>query len=191
MSARVEFLAALRTGLRGVPAAAIDDAIADYQAHFDEGAAANRTQEEIATALGDPLSLAEELRLELRVEKWETAPSPRSAWQVIAGAATAGLVNTALLAVVAPFLLLVMLITIASIAALLGAGFWMLFAGTSLGLPGGMSVALLGSVGLLAAAVSLAALLTLGIRILVTALGSHVRLHSRLLPRVARAGAKS
>ena len=40
MSARAEFLTSLRAGLRGSPAAAIDEIVADYTAHFDEGAAA-------------------------------------------------------------------------------------------------------------------------------------------------------
>ena len=40
MSARVEFLASLRAGLRGAPTALVDELIADYSLHFDEGALA-------------------------------------------------------------------------------------------------------------------------------------------------------
>lgn len=191
MSARAEFIGALRAGLRELPADVVDDVIADYQSHFNEGAAVHRTDQEISTALGDPSLLANDLRLQLCVEKWESAPSPRSAWKVIVGVAAAGIINTTLLTIVAPFLLLVTMIAIISVIALFSAGLWLLFAGASLDLPGGTSVIALGATGLLTGGVSLTALLTLAIRMLVTALGARVRAHSRLLTRTSRAGANS
>ena len=62
---RQAFIDRLRLGLSGLPAAAINEAVADYEAHFAEGAAAGRTEEEVAAALGDPARLARELRAEI------------------------------------------------------------------------------------------------------------------------------
>ena len=52
---RQAFIDRLRLGLSGLPAAAINEAVADYEAHFAEGAAAGRTEEEVAAALRSSL----------------------------------------------------------------------------------------------------------------------------------------
>jgi len=187
VSARSEFLAVLRAGLRGAPAREVDEVIADYTAHFDEGTAAGRSDAEIAAALGDPLALAEELRTEQRIADWEAAPSIRSGWQVVASAAARGVGASALLLIAAPLLLLSLLVVLA-ILVCVGGGIWFLFAGASLELPGGVGVALLGGAGLIAAGVAIAALATLAARRLVDALGRYFRLHHPLLPRGRRAG---
>ena len=188
MSARAEFLATLRAGLRGTPAPSIDEIIADYTAHFDEGAAANRSDAEIAAALGDPLALAEELRLELSIEKFEAAPSTRSAAQVIGGAIVLGAFNTLLLCIVAPLLALLTLAATLAILTAAGTGIWFLVAGASFGLPGGIGTPVLCGLGLLAAAVSMTALLLLGARALVSGVARLARLNYRLLPRVSKPG---
>lgn len=183
MSARAEFLAILRVGLRGASARELEDVIADYTAHFNEGASAGRSDAEIATALGDPLILADELRAELRIEKWQAAPSVRSGLQVIAAATALGVINFALLLVAAPLLMVLALTTIIAIVAFAGGGVWMLFAGASLHLPGGTYVSLLCGFGLIAAAIAVTALATLAGRLLVNALGRYIRLHHQMLPR--------
>ena len=58
---RQAFLDRLRAGLRGLPTSAINDIVADYQAHFAEGVAAGRTEAEIAAALGEPDRVIREL----------------------------------------------------------------------------------------------------------------------------------
>ena len=73
---RSEFLNTLRRRLGGLPAAEIDDVIADYSMHFDEGMAAGRSEAEIAAALGDPARLARELRAESGFKRWEAARTP-------------------------------------------------------------------------------------------------------------------
>lgn len=188
MSARAEFLATLRAGLRGAPAQQIDDIIADYTEHFAEGAAAGRSEVEIAAALGDALVLADELRAELRIEKWQAAPSVRSGFQVVAAAAALGVINSALMLVAAPLLLLLALVTIIAIAALACGGVWMLLAGASLHLPGGTAVSVLSGLGLITAGIALTALASLAARLFVNALGHYIRLHHRLLPGRLRAG---
>ncbi|MFI4975569.1 MAG: GIN domain-containing protein [Caulobacterales bacterium] len=59
---RDDFIAGLRRGLAGLPPESVDDIIADYQAHFADGLAAGRTEDQVAEALGDPERLARELR---------------------------------------------------------------------------------------------------------------------------------
>jgi len=191
MSARAEFLTTLRAGLRGAPASSIDEIVADYIAHFDEGLAASRSEADIAAALGDPLVLADELRLELCIGKFEAAPSPRSAAKVIGGAIVNGALNTLLLCVVAPLLALLALAATLAILTAAGAGIWFLIAGASLGLPGGIGTPVLCGLGLLAAAVSMSALLLLGGRALVSGVARRARLNYRLLPRASKTGTKT
>ena len=73
---KTEFLDTLRRRLGGMPAAEIDDVIADYHTHFDDGMAAGRSEAEIAAALGDPIRLARELRAESGFKRWEAARTP-------------------------------------------------------------------------------------------------------------------
>lgn len=187
MSARTEFLAVLRAGLRGAPALEIDEVIADYAAHFDEGVAAGRDEADIAAALGDPLALAEAQRTELRIANWQATPSIRSGWRVVAATVARGVSTTALLLIAAPLLLLALLVILAVVVCV-GGGIWFLFAGASLELPGGLGVTLLGGAGLIAAGVAISALATLAARLLVDALGRYFRVHHPLLLRGRRAG---
>ena len=68
---RAEFIAQLRRALSGMAPKELDDIVADYNAHFDEGLAAGRSEAEIARALGDPLRLGRELRAEAGLRRWE------------------------------------------------------------------------------------------------------------------------
>ena len=188
MSGRIEFLATLRAGLRGAPQNAIDDIVADYQAHFDEGAAANRTEADIAAALGEPHTLADEHRMALRIESFESAPTVRSGAQVLAGAVALGVINTFLLCVAAPLIGLLVLILGLAVLTLVGAGIWLFVAGASIEVPGGLTTAVLCGFGLIAAAVSLAALLMLAGHALVNAIGRYARLRFRLLPNASQPG---
>lgn len=76
---RAAFLARLRQGLRGLPQQVQDEAVADYDAHFEHGLADGRTEEEVADALGDPARLARELRAEIHLKNWEETPTPSGA----------------------------------------------------------------------------------------------------------------
>jgi len=188
VSGRAEFLTTLRAGLRGAPAGSIDEIIADYNAHFEEGAAASRSDAEIAAALGDPLALADELRMELRIGKFEAAPSTRSAAQVIGGVIAIGAINTVVLCLVGPLLVLLALGAIVAILAAVGTGIWFLFAGASLGLPGGIGTPVLCGLGLLTAAVSMIAFLLLAARALISGLARYARLQYRFLSRESKPG---
>ena len=61
---RDTFLLRLRQGLRGLPPATVDEMVADYAAHFAEAQSANRSDEQVSQALGDPDRLAREMRAE-------------------------------------------------------------------------------------------------------------------------------
>src|ERR1700680_1191126 len=65
------FLSRLREGLAGLPEKEVDEIVADYSAHFAEGAAPGRSEDDVATALGDPSRLARELRAEAGLRHWE------------------------------------------------------------------------------------------------------------------------
>lgn len=73
---RQEFLGRLRAGLRGLPQGRINDILADYESHFEEGRVAGRSDTEVAAALGDPARLAKELRAEAQVERWKQERTP-------------------------------------------------------------------------------------------------------------------
>src|SRR3954470_18903283 len=80
---RALFLAKLKEGLAGLPQPQIDAVVCDYEFHFAEASATGQSEENIAARLGDPASLARELRggLEKRhaAEAPSTAPSSAAA----------------------------------------------------------------------------------------------------------------
>lgn len=183
MSARADFLAALRAGLHGCPADSIDEVIAEYDAHFVEGKAADRDEPDIASALGDPWALAQELRMELRIGSWEKAPSPRSGAQMVASMLALGVFNVAGSFLLLPLLLVILLIVVVTIAACVAGSVWMIFAGPSLGIPGGIGVPVLSALGLIFAALSLGALSVLCGQLIANALARWARLHYQVLKR--------
>ena len=73
---RQAFLARLREGLRGLPTQTVADMMADYEAHIADGAAAGRSEEEVAAALGNPDRLAREIRAESSLNRWCDERSP-------------------------------------------------------------------------------------------------------------------
>lgn len=184
--ARVTFLAALRAGLRGAPEPAIEDAVLDYGSHFDVGAAEGRSEQEIAAALGDPLALADELRVEMQIERWESKRSPVAAAQLVAGIVGLGILNVVLAIVALPLAGLLVFLAIASIVGLLVGGGWFALAGASLGVSSELSM--LAGAGLVFAGVATSALLALLLLVLVNGLARYARLHYRLLPRTVQTG---
>src|SRR5471030_3353963 len=82
---KTEFLDTLRRRLSGLPPSEIDELLGDYAAHFADGAAAGRSEEEIAAALGDPMRLARELRAEAGFRRWEADRTPANFFAVLFG----------------------------------------------------------------------------------------------------------
>ena len=75
---RALFISRLRQGLKGLSAGEVDDIVLDYEAHFADAAAAGRSEADVATSLGDPLQLGQELSAETKLRRWEQRRSPRN-----------------------------------------------------------------------------------------------------------------
>jgi uncharacterized membrane protein len=178
---RAEFMGRLRRGLVGMPTAAAADIASDYEAHFEDGAAAGRTEAEVATALGDPDRLARELRAEAGAQRWHQEKNPSAA----AGAvfAVLGLGAIDLLILLPIFMSVVGVLFgffMAAIAVFISGGVVMIV-GPFAGFPGGVATAILGGIGAMAGATALGALTAIVTILLVNATVWYARLHYRLL----------
>lgn len=178
---REDFLRRLRAGLRGLPASDIDNIVADYQAHFAEGAAAGRGEGEIAAALGDPERVVRELRAEAGLKRWEAERNPSAAASAVFAVLGLGAIDVLILL---PILLSVggtlFGFFIAAVVAF-GVGAVLLTAGPFVVLGAPVAALLLGGLGLMAAAAAVAAAATLVTIGLINALVWYGRLHLRLL----------
>lgn len=178
---RTEFMDRLKRGLTGLPASAIADITADYEAHFNDAGAAGRSEAEVAAALGDPDRLARELKAEAGMKSWETAKSPSSAMGAIVGIIGLGALDI--------FILLPLLGSVAGalagfFAAAIGffiGGGVMFAVGPFAPFPGGWGAALLGGVGLMAGAVALAVFIAALTIWLVNGIIWYARLHYKVL----------
>jgi uncharacterized membrane protein len=106
VSTREVYLSRLRAGLRGLPQSATADIMADYEAHFSDAAAAGRNEDEVAAKLGEPGRVARELRAEAGLRRWEERRS--------AGSALGAIVAVLGLATIDLFILLPVLLAVAS-----------------------------------------------------------------------------
>jgi uncharacterized membrane protein len=178
---RQGFLARLREGLRGLPPSMIDDVVADYETHFAEGAAAGRSEDDVAAALGDPGRLARELRAEQGLKRWETERSASAGAGAVFAVLGLGAID---LLVLLPILMAIGAtlfgLSIACVAVFMAGGV-VFAAGPFAGAPGGPTAAMLAGVGLMAGAASAGAVLTLVSIGFVNALVWYGRLHYRLL----------
>ena len=178
---RAEFLARLKRGLAGLPAAAVADIVADYEAHFADGLAAGRSEADVAAGLGEPERLAREQRAEAGVKRWEEVKNPSAA----AGAVFAVLGLGALdIIILLPILMGVMGALFGFFLAAFGvfvAGGVVFSAGPFAHPPGGPATAFLAGIGMMAGATGVAALTTMVTIGLVNALVWYGRLHYRLL----------
>jgi uncharacterized membrane protein len=178
---RAKFCAALRKGLSDMPQAAVEDIVGDYDAHFAEGAAAGRSEEEIAAALGDPKRLARELRAERGLQRWEQKRTPANAVAAVFALIGLGAIDIIFLI---PLLMTVAGVLLglffASIGVFVG-GAAMLAFGPLAGAPGGPFVPILFGLGMIASAICAAAILILITVAIVNATVWFARLHYRAL----------
>jgi uncharacterized membrane protein len=178
---RQEFLTNLRAGLAGLPAATIAEVTADYQAHFAEGEAAGRSDEDIAAGLGDPVRLARELRAETGLKAWQETRTPSTAVGAVFAFIGLGAIDIIFLL---PILMAVagVIFALAIAAAIcLAVGGGLLVSGPFYDGPGGAAGAMLAGLGLMAGATAGGAALTLVSIGLMNALVWYGRLHYRLL----------
>ena len=144
----------LRRGLVGMPTSAAADIASDYEIHFEDGAAAGRSEAEVAAALGDPDRLARELRAEAGAQRWHQEQNPSSAAGAIFGLIGLGAIDILiLLPIVGPFF----------------------------GAPGGVLAAILMGVGLMGLGLFMGGLMALLTKWLIDATVWYARLHYRVL----------
>jgi uncharacterized membrane protein len=178
---RQAFLARLREGLAGLPAQSQADIMADYTAHFTEGEAAGRSEEEVAAALGDPGRLARELRAEAGLKRWETERNPSSAAAAVFALLGLGAIDILILL---PILMAIggtlFGFGVAAIAVFVAGGA-VFAAGPFVGAPGGPVASALAGLGMMTGAISVGAMLAITTIGLVNLLVWYGRLHYRLL----------
>jgi len=178
---RAEFIARLRAGLVGMPAATAAEIVADYEAHFADAAAAGRNEAEVAQALGSPDRLARELKAEAGIQRWRQEQNPSAAAAAILAVLGLGAIDILILL---PFLMGVLGtlfgLFIAVITAFIVGGFVMV-AGPFADAPGGAIAAFLAGLGIMAGSVSIGALLSIFTIWLVNGVVWFARLHYRLL----------
>jgi uncharacterized membrane protein len=178
---RDDFMTRLRGGLAGLPAQAQADIVADYDTHFTEGAAAGRSESDIAAALGDPDRLARELRAEAGLKRWEAERNPEAAAAAVFAVLGLGAIDV--------LVLLPILIGVVSVMCAIAIMVIVCFVGGAIALAIGVfsgNVAsigahILGGLGVMAASVFAGSVLTLVTIALVNALVWYGRLHYRLL----------
>jgi uncharacterized membrane protein len=178
---RAEFIARLRAGLVGMPAATAAEIVSDYETHFADGAAAGRSEADVAQALGEPNRLARELKAEAGIQRWRQEQNPSAATGAILAVLGLGAIDILFLL---PFLMGILGalfgLFIAVVAVFIAGGFVMV-TGPFMDGPGGPLAAILGGLGLMAGAVSVGALLSIVTVWLVNGTVWFARLHYRLL----------
>jgi uncharacterized membrane protein len=178
---RAEFMGRLRRGLVGMPTAAAADIASDYETHFEDGAAAGRSEAEVAAALGDPDRLARELRAEAGAQRWHQEKNPSAAAGAVFAVLGLGAID---LLILLPIFMSVVGVLFGFFMAAVGffiAGGAVMIAGPFAGFPGGVLTAILAGIGLMAGATALGALTAVITILLVNATVWYARLHYRLL----------
>jgi uncharacterized membrane protein len=178
---RAEFLARLRRGLVGMPTSSAAEIIADYESHFADGAAAGRTEAQVAEALGNPDRLARELKAEAGAKRWGQEQSASSAAGAIFGILGLGAIDILILLPIAlPVFGTVLSILIGGIAVFVAGGF-VLVAGPFVGVPGGPLAAALLGVGLMGLGIFMGGIMALLTKWLIDATVWYARLHYRVV----------
>ncbi|WP_374516066.1 DUF1700 domain-containing protein [Brevundimonas sp.] len=178
---RAEFMGRLKQGLVGLPMATAAEIAADYEAHFEDGAAAGRSEAEIAAALGDPGRLARELRAEAGARRWgqeQTASSAAGAIFAILGLGAIDILI--LLPIVLPVFGTVLAMLLTGVGVFIAGGF-VLAVGPFVGAPGGVLGAVLLGVGLMGLGLFMGGLFALLTKWLIDATIWYARLHYRVL----------
>lgn len=88
-----EFMKELSTNLTNVPEEEIHDISTDYDEYFIIGVEKGRTEEEIALSLGEPKSIAKQLRANYMIEKAQTTRTSGNIIRAVIAAVGLGLFN--------------------------------------------------------------------------------------------------
>ena len=103
-----EYLKNLTKLIKKLPKEDREEILSDYEEHFIIGSENGRTEEEISMALGDPKTVAKQIKAEYMVRKAEDKPSAGSIIRAIMAAAGLGIFN--LLFFILPTVVLTMVI---------------------------------------------------------------------------------
>ena len=178
---RQAFLARLRDGLRGLSPQTIDELVADYETHFADGAAAGRSEAEVAQALGDPDRLAREIRAESSLSRWRDERSPSAAGAAVFAVLGLGAIDILILLPILMGVAGALIGLFVAVIVCFFGGAVVFAAGPFMSPPGGPLTAVFGGLGLMAGSASGGALLTIVSISLMNALVWYGRLHYRLL----------
>lgn len=178
---REAFLARLREGLRGLPPQAVADVISDYEQHFADGAAAGRTEAEVAAALGDPARLARELRAESTLSRWREERTPSAAGAAVFAVLGLGAIDILILLPILMGVAATIFGLAVAVVVCFFAGAVVFAGGPFMDPPGGPITAILAGIGIMAGSASGGALLTIVSIGLMNGLVWYGRLHYRLL----------
>jgi uncharacterized membrane protein len=171
----------LRRGLVGMPTATAADIASDYETHFEDGAAAGRTEAEVAAALGDPGRLARELRAEAGARRWDQEQNPSAAAGAVFGLIGLGALDILiLLPLVLPIFGTVLSVLICGVFIFIAGGF-VVVVGPFFGGPGGVLAAILAGVGLMGLGLFMGGLMAVLTKWLIDATVWYARLHYRVL----------
>jgi uncharacterized membrane protein len=181
---RTAFLDRLRAGLRGLSTSTIAEIIADYDAHFSEGVAAGRSEQEIAAALGDPDRVIRELRAEAGLKRWEEERNPSAAANAVLAVLGLGAIDVLVLLPILLPIAGVLLGLLVAAAAMLGIGAVMFAAGPFAIIGAPIAAVILAGLGLMSAGICIGALSSAATIAFVNGLVWYGRLHITLLKPV-------
>jgi uncharacterized membrane protein len=174
-------MARLRLGLAGLPFQTQEEIVADYETHFREGAAAGRSEAEVAAALGDPDRLARELRAEATLKLWETQRNPSGAAAAVFAVLGLGAIDIMILLPLLMGIFAAIFGVAVAMVAIFVAGGVVFAAGPFTDPPGGVPAAMLAGLGMMGGGAAGGAVLTMVVIGLVNLLVWYGRLHYRLL----------
>ncbi|WP_339913505.1 DUF1700 domain-containing protein [uncultured Brevundimonas sp.] len=178
---RADFMARLKSGLVGLPTSTAAEILSDYDAHFDDGIAAGRSEAEVAAALGDPERLARELKAEAGIRRWRQEKNPSAAAAAVFAVLGLGAVDIIFLLPLLMGIIGTLFGLFVAVVAMVVAGGVIMVAGPFGGFPGGTMAAMLAGLGLMACATAMGALTAIVTVWLVNGLVWFARLHYRLL----------
>ena len=178
---RQAFMARLREGLRGLPVQTQADIVADYERHFEEGAAAGRSEAEVADALGDPTRLARELRAEAGVRRWQEERNASAGGAAVLAVLGLGAIDIVVLLPILLAIIGTMIGFTVGAGGLFVGGAAMVATAPTGELPGGVAAGMIGGIGVMAGATAIGGVLTLLWIGLVNGIVWYGRLHYRLL----------
>ncbi len=115
-----QYIEKLAKYLKGLPKEEVEDIIRDFDEHFEIGKERGRKEEELSTSLGNPRSLAKQIKLESYIKKAEQTTSAANIGRAVF--TSVGLSFFNLIFILPPFLAIVsVVISLFAVAVSLGA----------------------------------------------------------------------